>query len=909
MVRITPEKEISYISKIIEKNIFYYDSCLKDKGFLSENILSQLRNLVEDVVILLNNKINGLNLDIHYNNVKISFETIKGISKYKFLCDLYSYLQSTASHYTPNEDSAERLVKYYYRYICKIKKLLKEEFNLDIINNIDLFPVFDDKTMKENYDIICDKIEHIDVSKKKVVNGKFYVERVNTIYSKENIYYEITLSKASDYNNKFERITFYSKAYIPDNYSINITSVDDTVELNVGKVGIKVIISYKIAIRICELKNIFKIFGENYKFSETYREYRNLMDYLTENECTIKDILCFENSEYEMVVNYIKNSADNHYISLMLEKMREIVKNNKSGCNIIRYLTTKMVNTVIKDQVGTVPNKYLSDLYIHKKSGMFDAMPFAMSLHNHNPKFYDLIRAIDVEDRDDELLYSHIKNNTEINNELYTKITEIGYFDNIPSLVEKYNNKIKTRLPDSNGVLVIDNDFLYIKEYEDTSIKIIKKLEEYASEVDPLLNRIAKFFVNEIFDGSISFDKKRILNDIFKIGSIAFIYGPAGTGKTKMIEILSEAFSNYKKCIISNTNTAVSNLKARIQENDNLNIMTINRYLKYYVDKCELLIIDECSMISNNDMLKILDNTNYKAIVMVGDIYQIESIQYGNWFQICSRYFKSGISYELEMTHRTSDEDLLDLWKCVRNNDKRAISIMSNKEYSEDVSKNIFIKTAEEEIILCLNYDGMYGINNINRVMQNSNRNKEYTFGVDVFKVDDPVLFNDCPRFNGFLHNNLKGIIKNIEETENSMWFSIEVNKNAINSIFIPEDIQLIECDNDDKIIIRFNVNEFRDKDDDENEYDHIIPFNLSYAISIHKAQGLEYDSVKVVITSNVEDRITKNIFYTAITRAKKHLKVYWSPDSQEKIFNGFDKKDSTRDLGILNQKIKNTVL
>lgn len=906
MVRIMPEKEISYISKVIEKNIFYYDSCLKDKGFLSENILSQLRNLVEDVFILLNNKINGLNLDIHYNNVKNSFETIRGIRKYKFLCDFYSYLKSTASHYTPNEDSAERLVKYYYRYICMIKKILKEEFNLDIINNIDLFPVYDDKTMKENYDIIGDKIEHIDVAKEKVVNGKFYVERVNTIYSKENIYYEIILSKASDYNNKFERITFYSKVYIPDNYSINITSVDDTVELNVGKVGIKVIISYKTAIRICELKNIFKMFGENYKFSETYREYRNLMDYLTKNECTIKDILCFENSEYEMTVNYIKNSAENHYISLMLEKMREIVKNNKSGCNVIRYLTTKMVNTVIKDQVGTVSNKYLSGLYIHKKSGMFDAMPFSMSLHNHNPKFYDLIRAIDVEDRDDELLYSYIKNNTEINNVLYTKITEIGYFDNIPSLVEKYNNKIKTRLPASNGILVIDNDFLYIKEYEDTSIKIIKKLEEYASEVNPLLNRIVKFFMHEIFNSTISVDKERILNDIFKNGSIAFIYGPAGTGKTRMIEILSEAFNNYKKCIISNTNTAVSNLKARIQENDNLSIVTVNRYLKYCVDKCELLIIDECSMISNNDMLKILNNTNYKAIVMVGDIYQIESIQYGNWFQICSRYFKSGISYELEMTHRTSDEDLLELWKCVRNNDKRAISIMSNKEYSEDISKNIFIKTVGEEIILCLNYDGVYGINNINRVMQNFNKNKEYIFGVDVFKVDDPVLFNDCPRFNGFFHNNLKGIIKNIEEDEKSIWFSIEVDKNAINKMFIPEDIQLIECDNDDKIIIRFNVNEFRDRDDDEDEYDYIIPFNLSYAISIHKAQGLEYDSVKVVITSNVEDRITKNIFYTAITRAKKYLKVYWSPDSQERIFNGFDKKESKRDLGILNQKIKN---
>ena len=109
-MRITPEKEISYISKVIEKNIFYYDSCLKDKGFLSENILSQLRNLVEDVAILLNNKINNLKLDTHYENVNQSFEVIKGINKYKFLIDFHNYLQSTASHYTPSEDSVERLV-------------------------------------------------------------------------------------------------------------------------------------------------------------------------------------------------------------------------------------------------------------------------------------------------------------------------------------------------------------------------------------------------------------------------------------------------------------------------------------------------------------------------------------------------------------------------------------------------------------------------------------------------------------------------------------------------------------------------------------------------------------------------------------------------------------------------------
>ena len=66
----------------------------------------------------------------------------------------------------------------------------------------------------------------------------------------------------------------------------------------------------------------------------------------------------------------------------------------------------------------------------------------------------------------------------------------------------------------------------------------------------------------------------------------------------------------------------------------------------------------------------------------------------------------------------------------------------------------------------------------------------------------------------------------------------------------------------------------------------------------------LEYDSVKIVITSNIEDKITKNIFYTAITRAKNKLKIYWSSDSQTKIFDNFDKRENSRDLAILRQKI-----
>ena len=61
----------------------------------------------------------------------------------------------------------------------------------------------------------------------------------------------------------------------------------------------------------------------------------------------------------------------------------------------------------------------------------------------------------------------------------------------------------------------------------------------------------------------------------------------------------------------------------------------------------------------------------------------------------------------------------------------------------------------------------------------------------------------------------------------------------------------------------------------------------------------MEYDSVKVIITKEVDERITHNIFYTAITRSKKHLKIYWSPESQEKILGSFELMDAKKDASI----------
>lgn len=75
--------------------------------------------------------------------------------------------------------------------------------------------------------------------------------------------------------------------------------------------------------------------------------------------------------------------------------------------------------------------------------------------------------------------------------------------------------------------------------------------------------------------------------------------------------------------------------------------------------------------------------------------------------------------------------------------------------------------------------------------------------------------------------------------------------------------------------------------------------------MSIHKAQGLEYDSVKVVITNEIEEMISHNIFYTAITRAKEKLKIYWSPETENRILKNMKEQFNDKDYKLFKEKFK----
>ena len=264
-----------------------------------------------------------------------------------------------------------------------------------------------------------------------------------------------------------------------------------------------------------------------------------------------------------------------------------------------------------------------------------------------------------------------------------------------------------------------------------------------------------------------------------------------------------------------------------------------------------------------------------------------------------------GANVELLSTWRTKDQDLIELWKEVRSKGPLITEkLVIDGPFSENIGENIFNCEVKDEVILCLNYDGKFGLNNMNSYFQNANTEKAVTWRDWKYKAGDRILFNDTNRFS-LLYNNLKGRIIRIDKNKEKIIFTVDI------AIFLTEK----DCQNDglefvdtieDGTRIRFDVLAFDEEMTEEDREKTIVPFQLAYAVSIHKAQGLEYKSVKVVIPSSNAEKITHGIFYTAITRAKEKLKIYWSSETMQEIVAGFSEDNSRqRSLDIIKEKLK----
>jgi ATP-dependent exoDNAse (exonuclease V) alpha subunit len=102
---------------------------------------------------------------------------------------------------------------------------------------------------------------------------------------------------------------------------------------------------------------------------------------------------------------------------------------------------------------------------------------------------------------------------------------------------------------------------------------------------------------------------------------------------------------------------------------------------------------------------------------------------------------------------------------------------------------------------------------------------------------------------------------------------------------------------------VRFFVSDYDTSDEDDDSLSAIVPFQVAYAVSIHKAQGLEYDSVKIVITDANEDNITHSIFYTAVTRAREYLRIFWTPETQQSVLKSLRRSANSKDVALMSSR------
>ncbi|MBR3131320.1 AAA family ATPase [Candidatus Saccharibacteria bacterium] len=898
MLRI--DKAIHDTDKVICENISHFN--IIDRGLLSQNILSQVRNFVEYVAI----KAVSNGQDVNPNDYKLNVDSLQEMQRHgnlRFLYDFHEMLQKSVSHYTLDKDGSERLMLKYYEHLLKVKLYLKSKFKMDVLSNIEEFPLNTDTELSDYYAKIAEKIETPSATNTRVrYDDRYYVQKVKPFFVNQTIYYEITFTAANTKVSKFDRVIAFSKIDIIDNYAVKFSIHTDTIHILDKDMSILVIDAYEVSIRPCEWNNLSEIFGPRVKHSTTSNEYRGLMHFLSTVKMPLTELVCSDQQYYDLIKAQITENAQSIKHFDLLDKCRNIIIHNKPGANVLRYLLHNMNNRIIKWQLSSENNNYLSNLYLSYGCIPFDRMPFCTSLRQHNPRIYDLFESIPSDNREHELFARYIKNNTEIEGKLFTPKVEIEGFDNQDALIQLYNSSLYYR---HTGRRIEEyKKHVYIKEYVDDSTEIIKKLQILASSgVSQYSSSVDSWLIRESY--SIDDDsKKEALRQMFSSSHVALIYGSAGTGKSTLIRHISNFWADRDKIFLANTHPAVDNMRRKVTAGKS-EFSTIAKFIspKNEDVNCDVLFIDECSTVSNSDMRQVLEKAKFKLLVLVGDVYQIESIYFGNWFSIAQMFVPKTSVFELTHPYRTTNNELLMVWDRVRKLDDSILELLVKGGYVARLDESIFENSGDDEIILCLNYDGLYGINNINRFLQNSNPNESITWGINTYKVGDPILFNESNIFSPLIHNNSKGRIVAIKPEEQKITFDIEL-EDSINELDAwGYDFELVGVSPNGHSIISFSINKLRSTDEDDDDNDStVVPFQVAYAVSIHKAQGLEYDSVKIVITNETEERITHNIFYTAITRAKNQLKIYWSPETEQSILSRLKTKNVNKDAFLLAQ-------
>ena len=426
---------------------------------------------------------------------------------------------------------------------------------------------------------------------------------------------------------------------------------------------------------------------------------------------------------------------------------------------------------------------------------------------------------------------------------------------------------------EKNLRIVRKEEKYYLKEMYEAETLITKRFRMLSHEEDKVIKDIdLKIKELEKLLG-ITYNEQQFLaikNSILK--KFIIITGGPGTGKTTIMKGVTELYRTINKLGYSELQEKIALLAPtgraakRMSESTLLKASTIHRFLKwqketnkfqvneYNKSRVEFVIIDEASMIDTYLMANLLKGISANCkIVLVGDDHQLPSVGPG---QVLHDLIESNSLEKVELTElyrQGKDSNILSLAYDIRQGkvNEKIFNIGEDltfiKSTPDQVIDNILeITDTYKDLsykdfqILCPMYKTIAGIDEINKHVQNrinkkSKNKKELPYGDVIYREEDKVLqLTNMPDEN--VYNGDIGIIKEIKTS--------------------PKKEIIIDFDGN---IVKYTPSNFAN-------------FRLAYAISIHKAQGSEFDVVVIPIVKNFNKMLYRKLIYTGITRSKKKL-------------------------------------
>lgn len=461
-----------------------------------------------------------------------------------------------------------------------------------------------------------------------------------------------------------------------------------------------------------------------------------------------------------------------------------------------------------------------------------------------------------------------------------TRNIELGY---------EYLEDLLHRL-EMSDYLVVEDEYIILKsiEYAESNIvQIITDIKnnqiEGISNYDLLLEQYEK--KSKIV---LTNDQKKAIK-LVNENNICIITGGPGTGKTTILEFIIKIFEeNDKKVEVA---APTGKAAKRIIELTGHSTSTIHRLLKignfeeditnavYFEPNkldADLLIIDEASMLDIYLFNYILSALKlHTKLVIIGDVDQLPSVGPGKVLSdlIDSKSINTVHLKEIFRQAKKSDIVL----NAHRVNNGKYVELHNNKvtdleiieardseimfeELIKILKKEDFIKFFEDSIILTPTKKGTSGTVNLNKEIQSIfNHNKGKTYGRIEFKKDDRVM--------------------QIKNNYDLVWKQGEV---VGTGVFNGDSGKISKVDDKNKKIQVVS-------DDGKNiEYlfSELDQLQHAYAITVHKSQGSEFKKVILLLPNAVPSLLTRNVLYTAMSRAKENLIIIGSGNTLRKMVN-----------------------